>query len=76
MSGFDEGNNRAFKGNCYNCGKLGHKSTECRAAKKASGASTGPLATPGGSRGLSLTPTQAHTALETTWQHIHRQVTL
>jgi len=25
---------KKFKGNCYNCGKAGHKSTDCRAPKK------------------------------------------
>ncbi|XP_019239072.1 PREDICTED: uncharacterized protein LOC109219108 [Nicotiana attenuata] len=25
---------KRFKGNCHNCGKVGHKATQCRAAKK------------------------------------------
>nr|XP_009794184.1 PREDICTED: uncharacterized protein LOC104240970 [Nicotiana sylvestris] len=25
---------KRFKGNCHNCGKVGHKATECRASKK------------------------------------------
>src|SRR5882757_988666 len=53
-----------FRGNCYNCGKLGHKSTECRAPKKSTGPSTGPLVTPGGRRGLSPTP---DIAMEASW---------
>ncbi|XP_060195097.1 uncharacterized protein LOC132624313 [Lycium barbarum] len=27
-------NKKKFKGNCHNCGKIGHKDTDCRASKK------------------------------------------
>jgi len=54
-----------FKGKYYNCGKTGHKSTECRGRKKeATGASIGPLTTPGGRKGLSP---PSESAMEATW---------
>jgi gag-polypeptide of LTR copia-type/Zinc knuckle len=43
-----------FKGKCFTCGKVGHRSKECRSGEKK--ASTGPLATPGGRKGLSPPP--------------------
>lgn len=38
---------------CWNCGKPGHKRHECTELRQAGQASTGPLPTPGGGRGLS-----------------------
>jgi hypothetical protein len=49
----DKGNKTkgGFTGKCFTCGKVGHKSTECRSAEKK--AFTGPLTTPGGRQRLS-----------------------
>lgn len=54
-----------FKGRCFHCNKVGHRKSECRALNQ--GASTGPLATPGGSRGLSPPLQDAHVASESSW---------
>jgi hypothetical protein len=43
-----------FTGKCFTCGKVEHKSTECRSAVKK--AFTGPLTIPGGRQGLSPPP--------------------
>ena len=43
-----------FTGRCFKCNKVGHRQAECRSKK----ASTGPLATPSGGRGLSPPPNQ------------------
>jgi len=54
---------------CWNCGKTGHKKHECILPKKE--ASTGPLPTPGGGRGLSPEPKapveKAMSAVEASW---------
>lgn len=58
---------QGFKGRCFHCDKVGHRKSECRALNQgASTASTGPLATPGGSRGLSPAH-DAHIATESSW---------
>jgi hypothetical protein len=44
-------NSTDFKGKCFNCGKTGHKKSECTKPKY--NPSTGPLAAPNGGRGLS-----------------------
>ncbi len=77
-----KGNKRTFQGDCYNCGKKGHRATDCRSKKPEKrtgkgperlekGPSTGPLATPGGGRGLSPGPNlpsqEANSATETSW---------
>jgi len=58
------GGPKVFQGNCYNCGKHGHRAAKCRLPKKVIGPSTGPLATPGGRRGLSPGP---ESTTETSW---------
>ena len=66
-------NKSKFQGKCFNCGIKGHRKSECRKPKKegSTGGSTGPLATPGGGRGLSPAPKepgeQAKTAEERNW---------
>jgi hypothetical protein len=55
------------KGVCWNYGKPGHKRHECTLPKEAS---TGPLPTPGGGRGLSpgpRAPEKAINAVEASW---------
>ena len=54
-----------FKGRCFHCNKVGHRKSECRTLNQ--GASTGPLATPGGSRGLSPPLQDAYVASESSW---------
>jgi hypothetical protein len=51
-----------FQGKCFKCGKQGHRKSDCRSKKgekqenQEKSPSTGPLATPGGGRGLSPGP--------------------
>lgn len=55
---------------CWNCGKPGHMKHECTQPRRASQASTGPLQTPGGGRGLSPAPATrvvANGAVEASW---------
>jgi hypothetical protein len=64
---------------CYHCGKTGHIRRDCNAKKrgepKTAGPSTGPLAAPGGGKGLSPPPPeeanaagiQAASTTETSW---------
>ena len=64
--------NTKFKGKCWNCDRIGHRSTECKSPKKPEKSpSTGPLATPNGGRGLSPPPNQprqqANVATEVSW---------
>lgn len=46
---------KEFKGKCFNCGKVGHRKANCRQLQQnnSNKASTRPLATPNGERGLS-----------------------
>ena len=71
-----ERSKKTFNGECFNCGKKGHRQAHCRSPKKEEkGApssekrdnwpSTGPLPTPTGGRGLS--PDRANQAKETAW---------
>lgn len=70
-----KGPKRTFQGKCYNCGKEGHRKAECRGKKQGTqgtqSPSTGPLATPGGGRGLSPGPgkpiANANSAIEASW---------
>lgn len=50
-----------FQGKCFKCGKQGHRKSDCKSKKvekqeQEKSPSTGPLATPGGGRGLSPGP--------------------
>jgi len=67
---------KTFNGECFNCGKKGHRQADCRSPKKEEKGvpssekgynrpSTGPLPTPTGGRGLS--PDRANQARETAW---------
>lgn len=51
----DRGRRKGFNGKCYNCGKTGHRKADCRLLPEndKGRASTGPLTTPNGGRGLS-----------------------
>lgn len=68
------GGSKGFRGKCWNCGDTGHKREACKKPKESTdNPSTGPLATPGGGRGLSpgpdargRKPEQARTA-EVSW---------
>jgi hypothetical protein len=54
-----------FKVRCFHCNKVGHRKSECRTLKQ--GASTGPLAMRGGSKGLSPPQEDAYVASESSW---------
>ena len=73
-----KGQKKKFSGECHYCGKPGHKKADCFSRKrdeaagentgrKGGKASTGPLAAPGGGKGLSPPPQDAHVASETSW---------
>lgn len=51
----DKSRKKGFNGKCYNCDKTGHRRADCRSLPKneRGRASTGPLTTPNGGRGLS-----------------------
>lgn len=65
------GHKRGFNGKCYNCGKIGHRKADCRLLhQNRIKASTGPLATSNGGRGLSPVAGNMHEAYytsETSW---------
>lgn len=57
------GRKSGFNGKCYNCGKTGHRKVDCRLPhQNRIKASTGPLATPNGGRGLSPVAGNLHEA--------------
>jgi hypothetical protein len=64
-----------FQGKCFKCGKFGYRKSDCRSKKakqenQEKSPSTGPLATPGGGRGLSLGPEKPianASSAETSW---------
>jgi hypothetical protein len=61
-----------FRGQCFNCGKDGHRARDCKSPikpkAKEESPSTGPLPTPSGGRDLSPSPTtKAKYAIETSW---------
>ena len=61
---------RGFNEKCFNCGKTGHRKANCRSpAEKGDGrASTGPLTTSNGGRGLSpRTQDKTYYTSETSW---------
>ena len=63
---------KRFNGNCFYCQKPGHIKAECQSRKrdeagKGGQPSTGPLATPGGGRGLSPQAEGAQVATEVSW---------
>ena len=65
------GQKKGFNGKCYNCGKIGHRKVDCRVMhQNRIKASTGPLATSNGGRGLSPVAGNLHEAYytsETSW---------
>ena len=66
----DKGRKRGFNGKCYNCGKTGHRKVDCKlpTEKGDSRASTGPLTTPNGGRGLSpRSNDKTYYTSETSW---------
>lgn len=71
------GRKKEFKGKCFNCGKVGHRKANCRQLQRDNSnmASTGPLATPNGGRGLS--PGDNHKTYytsETSWMTLTTEV--
>ena len=71
------GQKKEFKGKCFNCGKVGHRKVNCRLIQQNNGnkASTGPLATPNGGRGLS--PRDNHKTYytsETSWMTLTTEI--
>ena len=71
------GRKNEFKGKCFHCGNVGHRKVNCRQLQQHNGkkASTGPLATPNGGRGLS--PGDNHKTYytsETSWMAFTTEV--